>query len=107
MDLDDIDAEDVDIKLFKNAAEIGKASATNKKYTLEARAAIEAAARRKAWRKRVRQRPQASCRGCRPKACRRCVRPSCGGYVMQLTAAAQASRILMQTRSTGSQTSRP
>lgn len=49
MDLDDIDAEDVDInKLFKNAAEIGKASATNKKYTLEARAAIEAAARRKA-----------------------------------------------------------
>jgi hypothetical protein len=47
MDLDDIDAEDVDIKLFKNAAEIGKASATNKKYTLEARAAIEAAARRR------------------------------------------------------------
>lgn len=48
MDLD-IDAENVDVnKLFKNAAEIGKASATNKKYTMEARAAIEAAARRKA-----------------------------------------------------------
>lgn len=44
----DIDPEDVDVnKLFKNAAEIGKASATNKRYTLEARAAIEAAARRK------------------------------------------------------------
>ena len=48
MDLD-IDAEDVDVnKLFKNAAEIGKASAANKKFSLEARAAIEAAARRKA-----------------------------------------------------------
>lgn len=45
----DIDADDVDVnKLFKNAAEIGKASATNKRFTLEARAAIEDAARRKA-----------------------------------------------------------
>ena len=48
MDLD-IDAEDVDVnELFKNAAEIGKAIAANKKFSLEARAAIEAAARRKA-----------------------------------------------------------
>lgn len=37
----DIDAEDVDVnKLFKNAAEIGKASVAHKRYSLEARAAI-------------------------------------------------------------------
>ena len=49
MDID-VDAENVDVnKLFKNAAEIGKASATNKKFTLEARAAIEDAARKKAF----------------------------------------------------------
>ena len=34
-------------KLFKNAAEIGKASVTQKKFTMEARAAIEDAARKK------------------------------------------------------------
>ena len=36
-------------KLFKNAAEIGKASVTQKKFTMEARAAIEVAARKKAF----------------------------------------------------------
>ena len=42
----DIDAEDVDVnKLFKNAAEIGKASATNKKFSMEARAALRKEAR--------------------------------------------------------------
>lgn len=46
----EIDPESVDInKLFKNAAEIGKASVVNKKFTLEARAAIEDAARKKAF----------------------------------------------------------
>lgn len=46
MDLD-IDPEDVDVnKLFKNAAEIGKASATNKKFGQEARAAAKEEARR-------------------------------------------------------------
>lgn len=45
----DINAEDVDVnKLFKNAAEIGKASVTQKRFSMEARAAIEAEARRKA-----------------------------------------------------------
>ena len=34
-------------KLFKNAAEIGKASVTHKRFSMEARAAIEAEARRK------------------------------------------------------------
>ena len=44
----DIKAEDVDVnKLFKNAAEIGKASVTHKRFSMEARAAIEAEARRK------------------------------------------------------------
>lgn len=44
----DIDPENVDVnKLFKNAAEIGKASASHKKFSLEAKAAIEAAARKK------------------------------------------------------------
>ena len=44
MDLE-IDAKDVDVnKLFKNAAEIGKASVSQKKFTMEARAAIEEAA---------------------------------------------------------------
>ncbi len=44
----EIDPESVDInKLFKNAAEIGKASVTQKKFTMEARATIEAAARKK------------------------------------------------------------
>ena len=48
MDLE-IDAKDVDVnKLFKNAAEIGKASVTHKRFSMEARAAIEAEARRKA-----------------------------------------------------------
>ena len=43
----DIDATEVDInKLFKNAAEIGKASATNKKFSIEARAALKEEARR-------------------------------------------------------------
>ncbi|MBS0402863.1 MAG: DUF3486 family protein [Proteobacteria bacterium] len=45
----EINAEDVDVnKLFKNAAEIGKASVTQKRFSMEARAAIEAEARRKA-----------------------------------------------------------
>ena len=45
----DIDAEDVDVnKLFKNAAEIGKASVNQKRLTLEVRAKIEEAARKKA-----------------------------------------------------------
>lgn len=44
----EIDPESVDVnKLFKNAAEIGKASVAQKKFTLEARAAIEEAARKK------------------------------------------------------------
>lgn len=44
----EINADDVDVnKLFKNAAEIGKASVTQKRFSMEARAAIEAAARRK------------------------------------------------------------
>ena len=44
----EIDPESVDVnKLFKNAAEIGKASVAQKKFTLEARAAIEDAARKK------------------------------------------------------------
>jgi hypothetical protein len=44
----DIDPENVDVnKLFKNAAEIGKTSAAHKRFTLEARAAIEDAARKK------------------------------------------------------------
>lgn len=44
----DIDPEQVDInKLLKNAAEITRASAAHKKFSLEARAAIEAEARRK------------------------------------------------------------
>lgn len=44
----EIDPESVDVnKLFKNAAEIGKASVTQKKFTLEARAAIEEATRKK------------------------------------------------------------
>ena len=43
----EIDADDVDInKLFKNAAEIGKASATNKRFSMEARAALKEEARR-------------------------------------------------------------
>lgn len=45
----DINADDVDVnKLFKNAAEIGKASVTQKRFSMEARAAIETEARRKA-----------------------------------------------------------
>ena len=45
----EIDPEDVDVnKLFKNAAEIGKASVLQKRFSIEARAAIEAEARRKA-----------------------------------------------------------
>lgn len=44
----EVDPEKVDInKLFKNAAEIGKASVTHKRFSMEARAAIEAEARRK------------------------------------------------------------
>ena len=44
----EIDPESVDVnKLFKNAAEIGKASVSQKKFTMEARAAIEEAARKK------------------------------------------------------------
>lgn len=47
MDLD-VDTKTVDVnKLFKNAAEIGKASVTHKRFSMEARAAIEAEARRK------------------------------------------------------------
>lgn len=46
----EIDPESVDVnKLFKNAAEIGKASVSQKKFTMEARAAIEEAARKKAF----------------------------------------------------------
>ena len=45
----DIDADDVDVnKLFRNAAEIGKASVTQKRLSLQVRAAIEEAARKKA-----------------------------------------------------------
>ncbi|BEU96602.1 DUF3486 family protein [Acidovorax sp. DW039] len=48
MDMD-IDAKDVDVnKLFKNAAEIGKASVTQKKFSLAVRKEIEEAARKKA-----------------------------------------------------------
>lgn len=44
----ELDPKDVDVnKLFKNAAEIGRASVTQKRFTLEARAVIEAAARKK------------------------------------------------------------
>ncbi len=44
----ELDPADVDVnKLFKNAAEIGKASVTHKRFSMEARAAIEAEARRK------------------------------------------------------------
>lgn len=44
----EIDPKNVDInKLFKNAAEIGKASVVQKKFTMEARAAIEDATRKK------------------------------------------------------------
>lgn len=47
MDME-IDPKDVDInKLFKNAAEIGKASVTQKRFSMEARAAIEAEGQRK------------------------------------------------------------
>jgi hypothetical protein len=43
----DIKAEDVDVnKLFKNAAEIGKASVTQKRFGMEARAALKEEARR-------------------------------------------------------------
>lgn len=43
----EIDPEDVDVnKLFKNAAEIGKASVTHKRFSREARAAIREEARR-------------------------------------------------------------
>jgi hypothetical protein len=44
----EIDPKDVDInKLFKNAAEIGKASVTQKKFSLTVRREIEDAARKK------------------------------------------------------------
>ena len=44
----EVDPDKVDVnKLFKNAAEIGKASVTHKRFSMEARAAIEAEARRK------------------------------------------------------------
>lgn len=44
----DVDADDVDInKLFKNAAEIGKASVQLKRFSMEAREKIEAEARRR------------------------------------------------------------
>lgn len=44
----DINAEDVDVnKLFKNAAEIGKASVSQKRFSSEVRQQIEAEARRK------------------------------------------------------------
>ena len=47
MDLD-VDARDIDVnKLFKNAAEIGKASVTQKRLSLEVRAVLEEAARKK------------------------------------------------------------
>lgn len=43
----DIKSEDVDVnKLFKNAAEIGKASVTHKRFSMEARAAAKEEARR-------------------------------------------------------------
>lgn len=43
----DINAEDVDVnKLFKNAAEIGKASVSQKRFSMEARAAAKEEARR-------------------------------------------------------------
>ena len=43
----EIDPENVDVnKLFKNAAEIGKASVTQKKFSQSVRAEIEAAARK-------------------------------------------------------------
>lgn len=46
MDLE-IDAKDVDVnKLFKNAAEIGKASVTHKRFSMEARAVAKEEARR-------------------------------------------------------------
>ena len=46
MDID-IDADDVDVnKLFKNVAEIGKASVAHKKFGFEARAALKEEARR-------------------------------------------------------------
>ena len=46
MDLE-IKADDVDVnKLFKNAAEIGKASVTQKRFSIEARAALREEARR-------------------------------------------------------------
>ena len=46
MDLD-VNPEEVDVnKLFKNAAEIGKASVTQKKFSQSVRAEIEAAARK-------------------------------------------------------------
>ena len=46
MDLE-INAEDVDVnKLFKNAAEIGKASVTQKRFSMEARAVLKEEARR-------------------------------------------------------------
>lgn len=45
----EIDPENVDVnKLFKNAAEIGKASVTQKKFSLAVRKEIEEAARKKA-----------------------------------------------------------
>ena len=48
MDME-VDAKDVDInKLFKNAAEIGKASVTQKKFSLAVRKEIEEAARKQA-----------------------------------------------------------
>ena len=43
----DINPEEVDVnKLFKNAAEIGKASVSQKRFSMEARAAIKEEARR-------------------------------------------------------------
>ena len=46
MDLE-IKADDVDVnKLFKNAAEIGKASVAQKRFSIEARAALREEARR-------------------------------------------------------------
>ena len=43
----EIDPENVDVnKLFKNAAEIGKASVNQKRFSMEARAAIKDEARR-------------------------------------------------------------
>jgi Protein of unknown function (DUF3486) len=44
----ELDPKDVDVnKLFKSAAAIGKASVTQKRFTMEARAAIEEIARKK------------------------------------------------------------